>query len=66
MPPLQRGALRQEGTGPLEGAEVEVGGGPGLEVHRQGPGAEEEVNTLQPEGVDGLARVSAGARKRGH
>lgn len=46
MPPLQRGALRQEGTGPLEGAEVEVGGGPGLEVHRQRPGAEEEVNTL--------------------
>ena len=64
MPPLRRGALRQEGTGPLEGAEVEVGGGPGLEVHRQHPGAEEEVNTLQPEGADRLTRASAGAQKR--
>lgn len=46
MPPSRSGALRQEGAGPLWGAEAEVGGGPGLEVHRQRPGAEEEANTL--------------------
>lgn len=61
-PPSRRGALRQEGAGPLEGVEAEVGGGPGLEVHRQRPGAEEEANTLQPEGANGLASVSAGAQ----
>lgn len=38
MPPSQRGALRQKGAGPMEGAEAEVGGCPGLEVHRQHPG----------------------------
>ena len=44
MPPSRSGALHQEGAGPLEGAEAEVGGDPGLEVHRQRPGVEEEAN----------------------